>query len=142
MVEELYIGNMKAVVSDFNVVVTGDYESVITWASTNIEVLAVSALGVVTVTRPLDTEPLEVVTLTASIKVGTVTQTKVFVCTVLPEGMSDAQAVAADKVWTINSLGGIDLGTRKADLILPTEGPNESLITWTSADSTIIKITL
>lgn len=139
---DLYIGKISAVLSDFTLPLTGDYDSTISWVSSNPAIIDVSTTpGTATVTRPGETDPEAKVTLTATITKDGETKDVVFECTVFPEGMSDVQAVAQDKAWiNLSSLnGGIDLEKfRDASIVVPVEGPNETTIEWVSSDTDVI----
>lgn len=137
--DNLYIGNIKAIVGNFNVPLTDSYNTKIAWVSADTDVLSINTeTGLVTVTRPAEDKEASEVLLTATISINDESIQKVFKCIVLPQGMSDAQSVNKDKEWLVNQLGGADLGNRKADIMLPTEGPNESVISWTSDNEVVV----
>lgn len=137
--DDLYIGNIKAITSNFTVPLTGDYSSTITWLPSDGVALSINDdTGAVTVTRPAVGATAKAVTLTATVSIGTNKKEVVFNCVILPLGMSAAQAVAADKTWLVTQLGGnTDLGDISTDLLLYVEGPNETIIEWTSSDPSV-----
>lgn len=139
--DDLYIGNVKAIVGDFTVPLTGDFGSTITWVpSDGINLSINDTTGYVKVTRPGETSPSESCTLTATISIGTEKATVVFDCVILPLGMSDAQSVSADKTWLISQLGATDLGDVTSDFMIYSEGPNETVIEWSSSDPATVTV--
>ena len=138
--EDLYIGNVKAIVGDFTLPLTGDFGSTITWVPSDTALSVNDTTGYVTVTRPAEMEPSKSATLTATISIGTEKATVVFNCVILPLGLSDAQSASADKVWLLSQLGGFELGDVTTDLMIYSEGPNESIISWVSSDPTVVTV--
>jgi len=129
--DELDLGDLSNVTTDLDLHNAGTNGTTITWASTNTSVIATNG----TVTRPSFTTGDATVTLTATIKKGTVTDTKSFEAFVPKLAATDAEAVAADKL-ALNVAG--DLSNVTADLTLPGTGTNGTTITWASSNTAVI----
>ncbi|CAM5600320.1 family 43 glycosylhydrolase [Streptomyces aurantiogriseus] len=126
----LTLGDTSAVTSDLTLPTIGTAGgSKISWASDNPAV--VSATG--KVTRPAAGEPDGHATLTATLKKGTVTDTKTFAITV-PADFDDAIATeqAAEKLSVHN------LDDVRGNLTLPTSGAFSTKVSWSSANPDVI----
>ncbi len=109
----------------------GLYESSVVWSSNDLEVI--SNAGVVS--RPLTGDASA--TVTATITVGSASDTKAFPLTVKPQ-MSDAQAVAAAKAALAIGYQPGDAATSVTqNLTLPATGVDGCTITWSSSDLAI-----
>ncbi|GAA3803811.1 family 43 glycosylhydrolase [Streptomyces phyllanthi] len=126
----LTLGDTSAVTSDLTLPTVGTAGgSKITWATDNADV--VSATG--KVTRPAAGEPDGHATLTATLKKGTVTDTKSFDITV-PADFDDATATeqAAEKLSVHN------LDDVRGNLTLPATGAFSTKVAWSSANPDVI----
>ena len=111
---------------------TGIDDSTIVWATSN--PLLVTTAGVVT--RPLTGTAS--VTLTATITVGSASDTKGFPMIVMPQ-LTDAQAVAAAKAaLTIGYASGDSAASVTQNLTLATNGIDNSGIIWTSNNEAVV----
>lgn len=91
-----------------------------------------------TVVRPSNSSGNAVVVLTADIKSGNYSETKIFVLTV-KAGLPDAQRVAADKAALQITYGGSDTINRVTrPVVLPSTGVNGSNITWTTSAASVL----
>jgi hypothetical protein len=152
--EDLYIGRISAITGNFNIPLKGNYDSTISWVSSDEAVINVKTGTVlndykeVIVTRPDEGQEGAKATLTATITINSSTKEIVFECFVFPQGLSDSQAVTTDKQWLdlaamngLTNLKSISFSPLKA----PIEGPNETNILWKATDengdiSSLIKI--
>ncbi|MEW2398979.1 family 43 glycosylhydrolase [Streptomyces sp. NPDC046862] len=126
----LTLGDTSAVTDDLTLPTTGTAGgSKITWSSDDPDV--VSATG--KVTRPAAGQPNGHATLTATLKKGTVTATKTFDVTVLPD-FDDATATekAAGEL-TVNNLD-----DARGNLTLPTSGAYGTKVDWSSAEPDVV----
>ncbi|TLS42040.1 hydrolase [Streptomyces montanus] len=126
----LSLGDTSAVVSDLTLPKAGEAGgSTISWKSDNPSV--VSDTGAVT--RPAAGEPDGHATLTATLKKGTVTDTKSFDITVLP-AFDDATATrqAADALSVHN------LDDVRGNLTLPATGDYGTKVSWSSAEPDVV----
>lgn len=120
-----------------NLPTSGDYNTTITWASDNEEI--VSKLGAVT--RPAYNQANARVTLTATVSRGTHSQQKQFTVTVLHEAATNEQAVA-ETLETITEqslkLSNPDLQNVTSSLNLSLTGTNGVTITWWASNNSVI----
>ncbi|MET7703782.1 family 43 glycosylhydrolase [Streptomyces sp. NPDC005485] len=126
----LSLGDTGAVTSDLDLPRTGTAGgSTISWASDNTDVVSDSGK----VTRPAAGSPDGHATLTATLKKGTVTATRSFDVTVLPD-FDDATAArqAADALSVHN------LDDARGNLTLPDGGAYGTTVTWSSADPAVV----
>ncbi|MGQ4383944.1 family 43 glycosylhydrolase [Streptomyces sp. SAS_270] len=126
----LSLGDTGAVTSDLDLPRTGTAGgSTISWASDNTDVVSDSG----NVTRPAAGSPDGHATLTATLKKGTVTATRSFDVTVLPD-FDDATAArqAADALSVHN------LDDARGNLTLPDGGAYGTTVTWSSADPAVV----
>lgn len=126
----LSLGDTSAVTADLDLPKTGTAGgSTISWASDNTAV--VSDLG--KVTRPAAGSPDGHAKLTATLKKGTVTDTRTFEVTVLPD-FDDATATrqAADALSVHN------LDDARGNLTLPTSGSYGTQVAWSSANPDVV----
>ena len=116
----------------------GENGSTITWSSSNIAVIANDGM----VVRPAFIGGNAVITLTATITKGGVTETKTFTVTVLKTPPNDTEAVTADKASlvdaTILGLTNVDLNHITGNLTLPATGSSGTAIAWSSDNTAII----
>ncbi|RPF31289.1 family 43 glycosylhydrolase [Streptomyces sp. TLI_185] len=126
----LSLGDTSAVTADLDLPKTGTAGgSTISWASDNTAVVADSGK----VTRPAAGSPDGHATLTATVKKGTVTGTRTFEVTVLPD-FDDATATrqAADALTVHN------LDDARGNLTLPASGSYDTKVAWSSADPDVV----
>ena len=122
----------SSVTKNLTLPATGLDNSTITWLSSDSSV--VSNAGVVT--QPLTQDAS--VTMTATITVGSASDTKLFPITVKAQ-MTDAQAVAAAKAALAITYGGEDSATSVTqNLTLSTDGLYGTSISWSSSDLSVI----
>ncbi|PAZ12511.1 hydrolase [Streptomyces sp. SA15] len=126
----LSLGDTGAVTADLDLPKTGTAGgSTISWASDNPAV--VSDAG--KVTRPAAGEPDGHATLTATLKKGTVTDTKSFDVTVLPAFDDETATRQAAEALTVHNLDDV-----RGNLTLPATGSYDTEVTWTSAKPDVI----
>ncbi|KQW02443.1 family 43 glycosylhydrolase [Streptomyces sp. Root369] len=127
----LSLGDTSAVTADLDLPKTGTAGgSTITWASDNTDVVSGSGK----VTRPAAGEPDGHATLTATLKKGTVTDTKSFDVTVLPD-FDDATATdRAARSLTVHNLDDV-----RGNLTLPAAADYGTTVSWSSADEKVIE---
>jgi len=114
---------------------TGPNGSVITWISSNPAVLSNNGL---TVNRPTNGQGDVTLTLTATIRSGSVTEVKVFTLTV-KQLLTDAQRVAADKeALAVGFVTGDTASAVTSPVVLPVKGANGSSIVWVSGNTAIL----
>ena len=134
-------GNTSAdyVVDPLSLPNSGPMNTVIQWASSDETVVAVNG----TVNRPSYTKGNKTLKLTATIKYGSVTDSKVFQLNIPRLPQTEAEAVAADAAALLDSILGINDSPYSVttDLILPTTGAEGSTITWSSNKPDIISNT-
>lgn len=127
--EAIQLGNLRTVDNDLGLPTKGQYGSTITWESSNPAIIAANGK----VTRPEPSEGDAEVTLTAMIKKGTSSDTRVFEATVLAK-LSDEEKVELDK----NALSLGNISSLTSDIELPLVGRNGSDIIWESSDTDVI----
>ncbi|MGW2381045.1 family 43 glycosylhydrolase [Streptomyces sp. NPDC001658] len=126
----LSLGDTGAVTGDLDLPKVGTAGgSSIGWASDNTAV--VSATG--KVTRPAAGEPDGHATLTATLKKGTVTDTKSFDVTVLPELDDRAATEQAAQALTVHNLDDV-----RGNLTLPARGMYGTEVAWSSANADVV----
>ncbi|NOU87275.1 hypothetical protein GC102_16000 [Paenibacillus sp. LMG 31460] len=114
---------------------SGTNASTITWVSSNTSIISNDGK---TLNRPTTAQGDSVVTLTATITYGSVSDTKTFSLTV-KSLLSDAQEVAADKALLAIKFSGTDTANSVTQpLTLPLSGTNGSTITWVSSNTSVI----
>ncbi|MEV1067947.1 family 43 glycosylhydrolase [Streptomyces sp. NPDC050263] len=126
----LNLGDTSAVTADLTLPKTGPAGgSTITWASDDTDVVTDAGK----VTRPAAGEPDGHVTLTATLKKGTVTATRTFDVTVLA-AFDDATAAAqAAEALTVHNLDDV-----RGNLALPATGSSSTAVTWSSARPDVV----
>ncbi|TMV43344.1 hypothetical protein FE783_35525 [Paenibacillus mesophilus] len=125
----------SSVTQPLSLPLSGPNGSAISWVSGNTSVISNDGK---TVNRPTSGQGDAVVTLTATISYGSVSDTKTFSLTVKPL-LTDAQRVAADKAQLAITFGGTDTASSITQpLTLPFSGPNGSSITWISGNANVI----
>ncbi len=116
--------------SDLTFPTTGLHDVVITWESSNPDIIANDG----TVTRPTFTEGNQVVTITASLTLGDNTLTKTFEVTVLAATeKTDAERLAEAKTALLIPVTGLVL----SDITLP-ESALDATVTWASSNEAVI----
>ncbi|MEU1479120.1 family 43 glycosylhydrolase [Streptomyces sp. NPDC005760] len=127
----LSLGDTSAVTADLDLPKSGTAGgSAITWASDNTAV--VSDTG--KVTRPAAGEPDGHATLTATLKKASVTATKSFDVTVLPD-FDDRTAVDhATESLTVHNIDDV-----RGNLTLPAAGDYGTTVSWSSADQGVVE---
>ncbi|WP_208629638.1 immunoglobulin-like domain-containing protein, partial [Paenibacillus ferrarius] len=133
--EGINFENLSAVVSNLDLPSEGASGSVITWISNNPSV--VTNTGVVS--RPAKGQPNGQAILTATIRKGSAVATKDFPVIVLPETLTNVEAVANAKAALDLSYNGLD-----NSIILPANGTDGTVLTWSlknSSQSGIVDIT-
>jgi beta-xylosidase len=128
----LTLGSTTAVTADLTLPSTGSLGGTITWASSNPAV--VDATG--KVTRPAHGSPNGTATLTATITHGTLTDTKAFAVTVVPQADDTSIAEAAAATLVVHSVDDV-----RGNLTLPTTAPQSSTVTWASDKPAVITST-
>lgn len=111
--------------------------STISWTSDNSAV--VDEFG--WVIRPTYTNGDETVTLTATITNGSFATNRIFIVKVIKLEQTEEEKVIADAAWLTNAKllnENISLDSVTGDLSLPVEGPNGSMIGWTSDMSSVV----
>ncbi|PTT17373.1 hydrolase, partial [Microbacterium sp. HMWF026] len=123
----LDLGDLSAVRSSLTLPTVGDAQTTVTWASSNTAVLANDG----TVTRPAAGAAPAEVTLTATVARGTVSTTRAFAVTVLPEDDAyDARAIAA-------ALAVPHIDDTRENLTLPTSRETAT-ISWSSSNPAVV----
>ncbi|KUN24873.1 hydrolase [Streptomyces antibioticus] len=126
----LDLGDTSAVTADLDLPRTGTAGgSTISWASDN--TAAVSDTG--KVTRPAAGEPEAHATLTATVKKGTVSDTRTFDVTVLPAFDDKSATEQAAQALTVHNLDDV-----RGNLTLPADGDYGTKVAWSSARSDVI----
>ncbi|MHA5048362.1 family 43 glycosylhydrolase [Streptomyces sp. SD15] len=126
----LSLGDTSAVTSDLDLPKTGTAGgSAIGWASDRPSV--VSDTG--KVTRPAAGEPDGHATLTATLKKGTVTETRSFDVTVLAAFDDTTATRQAAEALTVHNLDDV-----RGNLTLPTDGAYGTTVTWSSAKPEVV----
>ncbi|MDQ0877169.1 hypothetical protein QFZ77_005828 [Paenibacillus sp. V4I3] len=125
----------SAVTQPLALPLSGTNGSTITWVSSNAAIISNDGK---TVNRPTAAQGDAVVTFTATITYGAVSDTKSFSLTV-KSVLTDAQKVAADKALLTITFGGTDTTSSVTQpLTLPLSGTNGSTITWVSSNASVI----
>jgi beta-xylosidase len=126
----LSLGDTSAVTADLDLPKTGSAGgSSISWASDNPSVVSNSGA----VTRPAAGEPDAHATLTATLRKGTVTDTKTFDVTVLPAFDDKSATEQAAEALTVHNLDDV-----RGNLTLPHDGAYGTAVTWSSAEPDVI----
>ncbi len=126
----LSLGDTSAVTADLDLPKTGTAGgSTIGWASDNPSVVSDSGK----VTRPAAGAPDGHATLTATLKKGTVTDTRSFDVTVLPDFDDKTATEQAAQALTVHNLDDV-----RGNLTLPAQGDYATDVTWSSADPDVI----
>ncbi|MFJ3669503.1 family 43 glycosylhydrolase [Streptomyces sp. NPDC090106] len=126
----LDLGDTTAVTADLTLPKSGTAGgSSLSWASDNTSVVSDSG----EVTRPAAGQPEAHVTLTATLKKGTVSDTKSFDVTVLP-AFDDRTATA----YAAEALVVHNLDDARGNLTLPATGAYGTAVTWSSADPDVV----
>ncbi|CAM5713410.1 family 43 glycosylhydrolase [Streptomyces canus] len=127
----LSLGDTSAVTADLDLPKTGTAGgSTITWAGDNSDVVSGSGK----VTRPAAGQPDGHATLTATLKKGTVTDTKSFDVTVLPDFDNATATDRAAQSLTVHNLDDV-----RGNLTLPAAGDYGTTVSWSSADEKAIE---
>ncbi|MFL5993861.1 MAG: immunoglobulin-like domain-containing protein, partial [Streptomyces sp.] len=127
----LSLGDTSAVTADLDLPKTGTAGgSSITWASDNAEVVSGSGK----VTRPAAGEPDGHATLTATLRKGTVTDTKSFDVTVLPDFDDTTATERAARSLAVHNLDDV-----RGNLTLPAAGDYGTTVSWSSADQKVVE---
>nr|WP_240548402.1 immunoglobulin-like domain-containing protein [Paenibacillus lignilyticus] len=117
---------------------TGMNGTTVSWSSS--VPATIGTTGVVT--RPAYGAGDATVTLTATISIGGISQTKTFELTVLEQAPTDAQAVdAATTVLEVGYGGGDSAASVTQSVTLPTAGLLGTTVTWSSSDASVIGAT-
>ncbi|TXK85995.1 immunoglobulin-like domain-containing protein [Paenibacillus sp. N3.4] len=124
--EGINFEDLSAVVSNLDLPSEGASGSLITWVSNNPTV--VTNAGVVT--RPAKGEPNGQAVLTATIRKGSAIATKDFPVIVLPEILTNVEAVANAKASLALSYNGLE-----NSIILPANGTDGTALTWSLKNS-------
>ncbi|NEB04069.1 family 43 glycosylhydrolase [Streptomyces sp. SID13726] len=126
----LSLGDTSGVTADLDLPKTGTAGgSALTWASDNADV--VSDTG--KVTRPAADAPDGHATLTATLKKGSVTDTKRFDVTVLPDFDDRTAAEKAAQGLAVHNLDDV-----RGNLTLPAAGDYGTTVTWSSANADVV----
>ncbi|MBD0379813.1 immunoglobulin-like domain-containing protein [Paenibacillus sedimenti] len=125
----------SSVTQPLSLPLSGANGSTITWVSSNASMISNDGK---TVNRPTTGQGDVVITLTATITYGSVSDTKSFSLTV-KSLFTNAQKVAADKALLTITFRGTDTASSVTQpLTLPLSGPNGSTITWVSSNASVI----
>ncbi|MGK3941872.1 family 43 glycosylhydrolase [Streptomyces caeruleatus] len=126
----LSLGDTSKVTADLDLPRTGTAGgSTLTWASDNPDVVSGSGK----VTRPAAGAPAGHATLTATLRKGSVTDTRSFDVTVLPD-LDDETATRQ----AAEALGVHNLDDVRGNLTLPATADHGTAVTWSSADQDVI----
>ncbi|MDH6612353.1 beta-xylosidase [Streptomyces sp. SAI-208] len=126
----LNLGDTSKVTADLDLPRTGTAGgSAITWTSDNTDVVSGSGR----VTRPPAGAPDGHATLTAILKKGSVTDTKSFEVTVLPDFDDETATRRAAETLGVHNLDDV-----RGNLTLPGSGDYGTTVTWSSADQHVI----
>ncbi|WP_149823887.1 family 43 glycosylhydrolase [Streptomyces tailanensis] len=126
----LSLGDTSGVAADLDLPKTGTAGgSSISWKSDNTSVVSDSGA----VTRPAAGEPNGHATLTATLKKGTVTDTKTFEVTVLPAFDDKTATEQAAEALTVHNLDDV-----RGNLTLPTDGTLGTKVSWSSAKPDVV----
>ncbi|MFI7412696.1 family 43 glycosylhydrolase [Streptomyces sp. NPDC049627] len=126
----LSLGDTGGVTADLDLPETGTAGgSTIGWASDNTSVVSDSGK----VTRPAAGEPAGHATLTATLRKGTVTDTKSFDVTVLPAFDDKTATEQAAEALTVHNLDDV-----RGNLTLPVQGDYGTDVSWSSADPDVV----
>ncbi|MEV5437612.1 family 43 glycosylhydrolase [Streptomyces sp. NPDC052682] len=126
----LGLGDTSAVTADLDLPKTGTAGgSTISWASDTPSVVSGSGR----VTRPAAGEPDAHATLTATLRKGTVTDTKSFAITVKAAFDDRTATEQAAEALTVHNLDDV-----RGNLTLPARGEHGTDVTWTSADPDVV----
>ncbi|MEJ3747214.1 family 43 glycosylhydrolase [Actinomycetes bacterium KLBMP 9797] len=128
----LSLGDTSAVTSNLTLPTSGPHGSTITWASSAPEVISTTGA----VTRPPLGSPDANVTLTATIRRGTVTDTKNFEVTVLADFDDTTKVSRAAAALVVRNLDDV-----RGNLTLPTAGDYGTTVAWSSARPDVISPT-
>ncbi|TQE26878.1 hydrolase [Streptomyces ipomoeae] len=126
----LSLGDTSGVTADLTLPKTGTAGgSSISWESDNTSVVSDSGA----VTRPAAGEPNGHATLTATLKKGTVTDTKTFEVTVLPAFDDKTATEQAAEALSVHNLDDV-----RGNLTLPTDGTYGTKVAWSSANADVV----
>ncbi|MCQ9132752.1 family 43 glycosylhydrolase [Streptomyces hilarionis] len=126
----LDLGDTSAVTADLTLPKSGPAGgSLITWSSDHTDVVSDSGK----VTRPASGEPDGHATLTATLKKGSVSATKSFDVTVLPDLDDKAATAQAAEALTVHNLD-----DARGNLTLPATGAYGTTVTWSSAREDVV----
>ncbi|WP_336920883.1 immunoglobulin-like domain-containing protein [Aquipuribacter sp. SD81] len=130
--QALDLGDTSAVQDDLVLPTSAPGGSAVTWATSDAAV--VSATGAVT--RPAAGEGPATATLTATLRQRGATAQRTFEVTVVPLGSDAQRAEAAAAALVVH-----DVDDVRGNLFLPTEGPDGSSVTWSSAAPEVVTAT-
>ncbi|WP_329288929.1 family 43 glycosylhydrolase [Streptomyces pseudovenezuelae] len=126
----LSLGDTSAVTADLELPKTGPAGgSTLTWTSDNPDVVTASGK----VTRPASGAPNGHATLTATLKKGSVTDTRSFDVTVLPDFDDRTATRQAAEALSVHNLDDV-----RGNLTLPAAGDYGTTVSWASADEDVI----
>lgn len=128
--------SISNILTDLNLMVTGDYDTTIIWESTNTTVIDSSGI----VARPTYLNGDSEVTLTATISKGSESETVVFSVVVIKLPITDAESVmvdTSDLIFNIIKKLNIEEGDIQTDLDLIVSSSNGTNVSWTSSDIAI-----
>jgi beta-xylosidase len=120
----LDLGDTSAVTANLTLPTTGTYGSSIAWSSSDTSVVSNSGV----VTRPPNGQPDAHATLTATLRRGTVTDTKSFDVTVLAQVDDEQLAADAAAALVVRNVDDV-----RGNLTLPATGANGTTVTWASS---------
>ncbi|MGP3957707.1 family 43 glycosylhydrolase [Nonomuraea sp. 3N208] len=127
--QALSLGDTSAVTADLTLPAAAPGGSKLTWATSDAAV--VTATG--KVTRPANGQPPATATLTATLARGSLTDTKTFEITVMPE--HDDAKIAQDAAAALKVHGADDV---RGNLTLPVVGENGTTVSWASGEPSVI----
>jgi hypothetical protein len=125
----------SSVTQNVTLATTGTDGTTVSWSSGNTAVIAADG----TVTRPSYTAGNAAVTLTATIKKGTATETKTFTLTVVKLAQTDEEAVASAKTALVVGYAGSDTASSVTQNVTLSEtGTDGTTVSWSSGNTAVI----
>nr|WP_312579337.1 immunoglobulin-like domain-containing protein [Sedimentibacter sp.] len=142
LTEEIILGGNESkaeIISDLTLPTIGKNGSAISWISDKAGTVASDG----TVNRPSFTQGNQLVTLSATIKMGEITLVKIFNITVIASEATGEESAYADFEWLTDEIilnENESLDSVVSNLHLPTAGLYGSQISWESADEDFVKV--
>jgi beta-xylosidase len=127
--DALDLGDLSGVTADLALPATAEFGSAVAWSSSDPAVIGADG----NVTRPAGGQPAATVTLTATLTRGSESATKQFTATVLPSENDQFRAERAAAELSVTHVDDV-----RGDLTLPVTGRDETAVSWTSADPSVV----